>query len=307
MRILCVGLSATIQRTICFDSFSAGTINRSAKWREDASGKALNAARVLNQIEDGCSVAICPVGKENADAFLALASRDSDLHIQPIFIEGRTRECWTLLDKEHGTTTELVADEPESANQIAGGETERDLIDAVQSCMERCDALLLAGSRPAAWTEGIFARICGIAHKAGKPVLADFRGKDLLGALEVCAPQIIKINEDEFCQTFGGSFLSEEGLADEIAGKSRELRNIIVVTRGEKDTLAAQNGEKFRCPAEKITPVNTTACGDSFDAGFLHEYLTGKNVGAALKAGTHAAALNAENVVPGAIVRERRS
>ena len=105
MRILCVCLSATIQRTVQFESFSVGEVNRTQTWREDASGKALNAARVLNQLEPGCSTALCPVGNANADHFLVLASRDNDLYVHPIYIEGNTRECWTILDTKNSTTT----------------------------------------------------------------------------------------------------------------------------------------------------------------------------------------------------------
>ena len=261
MKILCVCLSATIQRTIKFDSFSAGQINRSQVWREDASGKALNAARVLNQLEPGSSIALCPVGNSNADHFMSLASNDSDLYITPIYIEGTTRECWTLLDKSKNATTEVIADEMENPMHIAGAEAELKLLEFVRKYMTSYDALLFAGSRPVAWSKNLCARICEVAHKAGKLILADFRGEDLLGTLKLCTPQIIKINEEEFCQTFASLLLSEEELISAVSKKSAELHNIVVVTRGEKDIIAAEDGKNFRCPAEKVNVINTTACG----------------------------------------------
>lgn len=301
MKILCVCLSATIQRTIQFDSFSVDKVNRSQNWREDASGKALNAARVLNQLDQGCSVAICPVGNANAEQFMVLASRDNDLYVHPIYIEGNTRECWTLLDTNKNTTTEVVTDEAHDILHLAGAEAELDLIESVREYMSVCDALLLAGSRPVAWSANICERICEVAHKAGKLILADFRGDDLLCTLKKCVPQIIKINEEEYCQTFGGLLLSEEELENSIAQKSKELGNIIVVTRGTKSTIAAQNGKVTHCPTEKITPLNTTACGDTFAAGFLHDYILTGSLESALKSGTHCAALNATTIVPGSI------
>lgn len=301
MKILCVCLSATIQRTVCFDSFAVESINRSQIWREDASGKALNAARVLNQLEPGSSVALCPVGNANAERFMVLASNDSDLYVTPIYIEGNTRECWTLLDKSKGATTELIADEIENPLHIAGAEAELKLIEFVRKYMTSYDALLFAGSRPVAWSANICARICEVAHKAGKLILADFRGDDLLGTLKVCTPQIIKINEEEFCQTFGNLLLSEEELVSAVSKKSAELKNIIIVTRGQKDTIASENGKNYRCPVEKVNAVNTTGCGDTFAAGFLHDYLLNKNLESAIKAGNHCAALNAQTVVPGSI------
>ena len=301
MKILCVCLSATIQRTIKFDSFSAGKINRSQIWREDASGKALNAARVLNQLDNGCAVALCPVGNSNADQFMVLASRDNDLYIHPVYTDGSTRECWTVLDLKNGTTTELIPDEPSDFNHIAGAEAELDLIESIREYMSVCDAILLAGSRPVSWSKNIYERICEVAHKAGKVILADFKGEDLLHTIKKCVPHIIKINEDEYCQTFENVLLSEEELAKSIAQKSSELKNIIVVTRGAKDTLAAQNGTSYRVPSEKITPLNTTGCGDTFAAAFLHDYLITSDVKSALKSGAHCAATNAQTLVPGSL------
>ena len=302
MKILCVCLSATIQRTVQFNSLSVNSVNRTKNWREDASGKALNAARVLNQIEPGCSVALCPVGNANAERFMLLASNDSDLYVTPIYIEGSTRECWTLLDSTNETTTELVADEKQDLAHIAGAEAELKLLEFVRKYMSSFDALLFAGSRPLAWSANICSRICEVAHKAGKLILADFRGQDLLGTLNICTPQIIKINEEEFCQTFGINVQNETELESAIAKKSEELKNIIVVTRGKKDTIAAQEGKTAKIAVETVKAVNTTACGDSFAAGFLHDYLKNKNLESALKAGNHCAALNAQTIVPGSIL-----
>ena len=301
MRILCVCLSANIQRTIRFDSLSINAVNRSVDWREDASGKALNAARVLNQLEPGSSVALCPVGNANAERFLRLAADDGNLSVTPIYIDGNTRECWTLLDEKTGTTTELIADMPQNPAQPAGAEAELRLLDSVRGYMTSFDALLLAGSRPAIWSKNICARICEIAYKAGKIVLTDFRGEDLLATIELCPPSIIKINEEEFCQTFGKARMSEEELSSEIARKSVEFQNIIVVTRGGEQTFSAEKGKFYSCPTEKISPLNTTGCGDAFAAGFLYSYLKSKDIEAALKMGNHCGALNARTFIPGSL------
>lgn len=301
MKILCVCLSATIQRTLCFNTFSLNQVNRTNTWREDASGKGVNACRVLNQLEPGCSLVVCPVGNANAGHFLSLAAHDDSLQIHPIYIEGNTRTCWTLLDDKNCVTTEVVADEKESPYHLAGAEAEIELMEAVKNYMRTCDALLLAGSRPAQWSANICARICDLAIKAGKTVLADFRGEELLSTLKICTPQIIKINQDEYCQTFGLSATDEESLISAITAKSAELHNIIIITRGEEETLTAQDGKIYRTKTEKLRPVNTTACGDSFGAGFLYEYLNLRNTSAALAKATWCAARNAQSIVPGAI------
>ena len=58
----------------------------------------------------------------------------------------------------------------------------------------------------------------------------------------------------------------------------------------------------LRLPVASVKALNTTACGDSFNAGFIYEYLKSKNFEQALKKGTWCAARNAESEAPGSII-----
>ena len=128
-------------------------------------------------------------------------------------------------------------------------------------------------------------------------MLADFTGPELLLAINRAVPSIIKINAREYETTFG-----EPATEQTICAKSRELGNIIVVTRGADSTLAADKGQFYECPSLKVKAVNTIACGDSFNAGFLYEYLSGGDIKKALEKGTWCAAQNAKSLVPGSIL-----
>lgn len=297
-KILCICLSSTLQRTINFEDLTLTKVNRSKSYRQDASGKAVNSARVLNQIEEGCAKVICPLGEKNQQLFLDLAAADK-MDIQSVSIPGFTRECWTLLDRKAGTTTELVVGEPQlndDDGKIRNAEVK--LLKYINEAFEEVDGVLLAGSRPGVWAEDLYATIAGMAKDAGKIFLADYIGQDMARTLKSTVPDIIKINDEEFIKTFGGS---QESLKTDITSKSKELHNIIVVTRGTDPTYAAKDGMFIEVPTEKVHAVNTTACGDSFNAGFLYEYLNSGDFEAALKKGTWAAARNAEVECPGAI------
>lgn len=302
-KILCICLSSTIQRTITFSNLTLTQVNRSEKYRQDASGKAINSARVLNQLEKGCVTSVCPLGVENQELFLTLAKKD-DLELAYVTIPGATRECWTLLDKVAGTTTELVVSEPALPENAASEITkaENKLLKFITDALPQVDAVLLAGSRPAIWSEDLYATISGITKDNGKIFLADFIGKDLELTLKSAVPDIIKINDEEFCRTFGLNYpCAEEELKAAITEKSHEYKNIFVITRGKDSTFAARNGEFFECPTEMVKAVNTTACGDSFNAGFIYEYVRSGDMIAALKKGTWCAARNAELEVPGGV------
>lgn len=308
-KILCICLSPAIQRTINFKNLTLGKVNRSKNYRQDASGKAINSARVLNQLEKDCAFAICPVGKKNLPLFSELAKKDN-LNIKTFLIPGCTRECWTLLDNFAGSTTELVISEPVLQNEADSKNSENinsEFLKLTEQNILQADAVLLAGSRPQIWQKNLYAKIALIAKQNNKLFLADFIGEDLKNVIKTAIPDIIKINDEEFIETFAnGSNLfqnniTESELKEMICQKSADLKNIIIITRGIKSTYAALNGKFYECPAEKVVAINTTACGDSFNAGFLYEYLHSNDLTNALKKGTWCAARNAEHECPGTI------
>lgn len=292
-KILCICLSSTIQRSISFKNLSLEKVNRSEYYIENASGKAINSARVLNQLEKNCAKILCPIGKNNSEYFLNLAQND-ELELLSVIIPGNTRTCWTLLDKNAQTTTEIVVGEPEIE---LDQKYEIKLLKYLVENLPTVDAVLLAGSRPKIWSDDLYSTICALTHDKGKIFLADYIGDDLNLTLKTSVPDIIKINDEEFVKTFGG-----DDFKSSIIKKSSEYKNMIIVTRGKKSTYAAKNGDFYECPTENIKAVNTTACGDSFNAGFLYEYLTSGDFYKALEKGTWCAARNAQSEVPGSLV-----
>ncbi len=299
-KFLTICLSTTIQRTITFSSISLEKVNRSEKYRIDASGKAINTARVLSQLEKDCVQIICPLGKNNKDEFLSLAKKDN-LPVEYTQTEGNIRECWTLLDSSKQTTTELVVGEPLLQGDFSKNEDE--ILEQIDKFIPQVDCVLLSGSKPLIWSDNLIIEIAKKAIQNNKIFLADYCGKDLLNTLNSYIPSIIKINDEEFCKTFNFDFpLSEEELKTQICSKSSELKNIIVITRGTKSTFAAKDGCFYECPIERVTAINTTACGDSFNAGFIYEYSSSKDISKSLQKGTWCAARNAERECPGAII-----
>lgn len=298
-KFVCICLSPTIQRTALFDYVQVNSVNRSKKYRMDASGKAVNSARVLNQLEPGCAVSVCPLGTENCLQFMKLAGRDG-MQIVPVEISGRVRECWTLLDRTQGTTTELVTDETSDNFDFTAAQSE--FLSVAEAEIEKCSAVLLAGSCPRYFSGRLPAVIAKMTADKGKVLMADYCGDSLTGTLSLSVPDIIKINEAEFCSTFDFElFMPEENLRRAVAEKSRELNSIVVVTRGKKATFAADKGAAVEFQTENVRALNTTACGDSFSAGFLYEYVQTYSLIDALAKGTWCAARNAESVVPGSV------
>jgi sugar/nucleoside kinase (ribokinase family) len=67
---------------------------------------------------------------------------------------------------------------------------------------------------------------------------------------------------------------------------------VLAVKLGAQGALARRGKAEFRCPAAKVTPVDPVGAGDSFDAGFLYQYVKGAELNACLRYGNLAGALS---------------
>ena len=71
-----------------------------------------------------------------------------------------------------------------------------------------------------------------------------------------------------------------------------EMVPLVVVKLGHGGALAQRGKERFTSPSRQVTAVDAVGAGDSFDAGFLHEYLRGSNLQTCLASGNRAGALS---------------
>ena len=69
---------------------------------------------------------------------------------------------------------------------------------------------------------------------------------------------------------------------------------VIVVKRGASGARVYDHGRITDVPAWPVTPVDTIGAGDSFDAGFLHAWLAGRDMVIAARAGNITGALSTQ-------------
>jgi sugar/nucleoside kinase (ribokinase family) len=74
--------------------------------------------------------------------------------------------------------------------------------------------------------------------------------------------------------------------------KLAEFVPLVVVKNGTEGAIAYSRGQVFSAPALKVTSVDAVGAGDSFDAGFLFEYLRGSDVPTCLAMGNAAGAFS---------------
>jgi sugar/nucleoside kinase (ribokinase family) len=93
-------------------------------------------------------------------------------------------------------------------------------------------------------------------------------------------------NEREACKAAGTEDL------DLAIKKLSELVPLVVVKLGRKGALAQRGAERVVSPSREVVPVDTVGAGDSFDAGFLHEYVRSADLHKCLASGNCTGALS---------------
>lgn len=105
--------------------------------------------------------------------------------------------------------------------------------------------------------------------------------RDVLQHVDVFLP-----NEREACKIAG---------TDDLEAAIRtlsELVAVVVVKRGKQGALAQRGTERLISPSREVDAVDTVGAGDSFDAGFLHEYVRGGSLETCLASGNAAGAFS---------------
>ncbi|MBD3193092.1 MAG: hypothetical protein GF308_20820 [Candidatus Heimdallarchaeota archaeon] len=94
----------------------------------------------------------------------------------------------------------------------------------------------------------------------------------------------------------GRAFTQKEELED-VIDRMLDFSEIAVVTLGEKGAYGTtKNGELHFQPAIHTIPADTTGAGDSFCAGFLHDFLKSGDIKKGMETGTQTASLTISKI-----------
>jgi sugar/nucleoside kinase (ribokinase family) len=104
---------------------------------------------------------------------------------------------------------------------------------------------------------------------------------DLLKYVDVLLP-----NEREACK------LAQVDDAERAADILSQKVAVVVIKRGSQGALARVSKHKFVAPSLNVQAIDHVGAGDSFDAGFLHEFVRGKAIEDCLKFGNVLGALS---------------
>ncbi|MCK5200557.1 MAG: tagatose-6-phosphate kinase, partial [Spirochaetales bacterium] len=295
-------LNPTIQKTIILDELNENEVNRSSEYRTDASGKGVNVTRVLSQL--GSAAVHLTQSGYGGDYFLKLTSEDN-LYLVTAANTSPIRTCTTLISKKRSTVTEIV----EESFPVDKG-TEKLILDLYRKHLDNTSNVIISGSKAPGFKNLIFPEMVKLSKTAGKTVILDYRGEDLLNSIQH-KPDIVKINFPEFVSTFFtdhsiGEHEENTELKKIVPGKMTELLSTYgiktILTRGTMPVIFIDNDAVIR--EEKIRTVktiNTIGSGDAFTAGLAFKLNQELSLKEAVRFGIECGSKNAALLKPGVI------
>lgn len=301
-RFLVVCLNPTIQRTLIFNQFIPGQVNRAKLQWVHGSGKGVNTSRVLLQL-GGQVTHLTQVGGITGDQFLEMVKTDG-LTIEPLPITQGIRTCTTIIDESSGAVSELVEE-----GMPVDPHHEDLLFEVYGRLLHTHQAILINGSKAPGFSSDLFPRLVSLAKDHNREVFLDYRGSELLESIQL-RPDWIKINLQEFISTwFPERETIMEGISDQLT--STELLTLLdiqknfgirfLITNGKQPALGLwdQTYRWFEIP--KVKGINPIGSGDSVFAGLAWALSQGKDIPRALEFSLDCGRRNYQQVKPGSL------
>ena len=294
MRVL--GIGNAIVDVICKveDSFlSENSLAKGTmKLVDETEFKKLLSSLKIEETIAGGSVANSIVGLSqlgNQVSFIGKVNNDElgDKYEKSLTIE-KVKYCYKKKEELVPTGTCLILITPDSERTmctflgIAGKVSDKDID---EDSVKNSELVFLEGYL---WDEGdpksAFDKAMRLSNKTAMSLSDQFcvdRHKKSFLDLVKNKLDIIFTNEQEVLS------LIDTKNFNEVVSFGKKLGKLIVITRGEKGSIAIHNNEVVECNIKKgLKIVDLTGAGDLFAAGFLHGYVNNLSMKQSLEKGT---------------------
>lgn len=260
--ITTVTLNPTIDRTIILDSFHHGAINRIQSIKEDAGGKGINVAKVLQSLgHNSCAIGF--IGKNNLEYVESLLEGEK-LANDFITVDGQTRFNTKIVEQD----TKITTDIKEIGFETAQEDLSR-LKELIISYAKKSEMMTFNGSIPPGLPPDTYFDLINLANEYTKTVL-DTDGVFLLEGLKA-SPYVIKPNIHELEVAISRKLNTHE----EIKMAARELIRdyhikYVLVSMGAKGSILISAHKAMYAKSLKVDVKSSVGAGDAMTAGYIH-------------------------------------
>jgi len=298
MKIL--GIGNAIVDVICKveDSFliNNGLTKSTMKLVNESEFKKLLSNLKIEETISGGSVANSIVGLSQLGNKVGFIGKISDDKLGSKYEEGLKKEnvkyFYSKKKEKLPTGTCLILITPDSERTMctflgtAGKISDKDVD---ENAVKNSDLIFLEGYL---WDEGepktAFDKAINISKKTAMSLSDQFcvdRHKNNFLDLVNNKLDVTFANEQEILSLIGAKNFAE------VISFGKKLGKLLVVTRGEKGSIAIQKDKVVECESKKnLKIIDLTGAGDLFAAGFLHGYINNLTIKESLEKGTEMSA-----------------
>jgi 1-phosphofructokinase family hexose kinase len=283
--IICLGTTPALQQSMTFERLTLDAVNRASRTRQYASGKSINAARVIATM--GHSV--LAMGFLGGPSGQAIRSELAGIGIEHDFVEvpAATRVCVTAIDAAKHTATELV----EEAAEVESASYEQ-LLARLKKHLPAAKVLVLSGSLPSGAPGGIYAACVALAAAQQVPVVLDASGEPLVEALAQ-RPRVAKPNREELEKSLKLTVRDVKSLLAAMQRLIDHGAEQVVISDGARPVFCTNGRSTWRLVPPDIQPISAIGSGDALAAGLAIGIEEGIDLPEAMKLGIACAAANA--------------
>lgn len=249
---------------------------RTSDEQMEPGGGGINVSRVLDRL--GSDVRAIFLGGGVTGQVLDDLLARSGIDRVMIEISGDTRLSLTVVERSTGHEYRFVPEGPEVSAAEASAALEA-------ASAADCDYFVASGSLPRGVPDDFYVRLRNLVCERGARFVLDTSGVPLRTSLDAGGIFLVKPSRGEF-ERFAGRELGTDELVSEAERlvSSGKAANVAITLGGDGAILVNSDGAQV-LPAIPVEACSTVGAGDSFLAGMVYGFATGRSADQALRIG----------------------
>jgi 1-phosphofructokinase family hexose kinase len=260
--ILTVTLNSALDRILFISEFQPGTTMRPSKMIESVGGKGFDTSVVLQTLTAE-NIALGLVAGLTGQQLANLLDRYGITH-DLIWVDGETRIAHVVIETRHHRHSHLIA-AGLSVSSAAYGQ----LLSRFELLLNKADWVVAGGTIAAGIPVSCYRRMTELVQAQGVSILLDSFGQPLLEAL-AARPSIVKMNQEEFSQTFA----VRAGSLDDLSSAAQAIYQqhalpALIITCGSAGILACTPEGSYLVSVPPQPAINAAGAGDAVSAALV--------------------------------------
>lgn len=256
--ILVINMNSSVDKRYEITDIEKGQVIRARSVENTPGGKGIHVANIATILNEDCIVTGLLGGKTGE--FIQERLNDYGIKQDFVKINGETRECIAFI------TDDLLQTEILEPGPIVSQDEQYKFLDKYIDLLQESTVVVASGSVPRNFPSNIYRKLIEMANSQGKKFLLDTSGELLREGIKG-KPYFIKPNKDEIEFLTGRKLNNIEDVIREIRLFHDKGIRFVVISLGEKGSVAGYDGRIYKVTIPKVNAVNPVGSGDSYVGG----------------------------------------